>query len=540
MDQVELSVIHVVIAVALDADQEGETRLVGRHRLIQRLKIAVGRAVGLVRPIAVGFLGREIVLEVHLVKAEVEPGRVAPIVRVCVGVSGQRRVAKVLQIADNAVGVIEVEPVEGGDARHQHHRVGCQHLILARIGPAADMRADGVTIDAVRGVFDDAEHVLVGAGIGDKVKVIQAFGKDQHHIGVFLFRNRLHCRGVVRRAGRRLRGRLIGIIIRFDNRVHQQTGRFDRAGQVPVCIVGCLPGPAIGLLGLDGKRREVADIEDGKNARRTAGPAAKPARPANLALFRAGKPALHRSNGRNRHQAERNGLYCGSDAQRVAAHHGGGRRDVEHILRHERGAVQVAGIIVRNGQHREQNPRDAGGQPPPPAQRKEQQGYAKSREGVERRVQRPLPGQIIRRNAVRYFKLVPRDESRRDRKRERQELPQPKIPAAQRFEQVLHGFPSFFLGAPQKARCPVPFAQTGALRAPLRFRAPFALFRQMAGTAIRCGPNLSSVSLQFSQHAASEHFIIAQICVETRGAPPKPAQPLRRIKSALAGMPYCR
>src|SRR5699024_2233987 len=114
------------------------------------------------------------------------PGAVAPVVGLGVGVGGHRRVAQIFQVAHDAVGVVQVQPVEGGDAGHQHHRVGGEHLIFAGVGAAAHMGPDGVAVDAVVQVLGHRHDLPVGLQVGHQVKVVKTFGQDHHHVGVFL------------------------------------------------------------------------------------------------------------------------------------------------------------------------------------------------------------------------------------------------------------------------------------------------------------------------------------------------------------------
>src|SRR5699024_5086287 len=96
VDDVQRGVVHVVVAVALDGDQEREAGLVLRHGFVQGLEVAVGGRVGLVGAAAVGFLGGEGVLKIGLVEAQGAPGRIPPVVGVGVGVGRPGGVAQSL------------------------------------------------------------------------------------------------------------------------------------------------------------------------------------------------------------------------------------------------------------------------------------------------------------------------------------------------------------------------------------------------------------------------------------------------------------
>ena len=72
--------------------------------------------------------------------------------------------------------------------------------------------------------------------------------------------------------------------------------------------------------------------------------------------------------------------------------------------------MEVPGVVVDEGQHGEEHPGDAGGQPPAAQQGEEDQRQAEGGHGVEGRIDGPLSGQIVGGDAVRQFQLIPRDE----------------------------------------------------------------------------------------------------------------------------------
>ena len=349
-----------------------------------------------------------------LVKAQRQPCGIAPVVGVGVGVGGHRGVAQPLQVADNAVGVVQVQPVEGRDARHQDQRVGGQHLILGRVGAAAHMRADGVAVDCVGQVFGHRHNVGVGLQVGHKVKVVEALGQNQHNVGVVL--GALGAGGghiVIGLAGKVYGGRIV-VVFRLNDGVGHQAGGLDRAGQIAVGVVGVLPCPAVGRLGFDAHRAEVAEEHDQKNTQRTARYAHDACGPA-CAFGRAlCQQVLHKDDAEDR-QIEQGDFYdILRDLEGVAAHDLGGGAQIQNVLGHQRRAVQVAGVVVDKRDDREHRAGQPRGEAPSAAQCKEDQRQAEGGQGVQRRVERPLQLQKAFGHAVGQFKLIAGDKAHRD------------------------------------------------------------------------------------------------------------------------------
>ena len=414
VDNIQRRIVHIVVAVALDGDQEAEPRLVLRHGLVHRFPVAVGGRVGLVRAVPVGLLRGKIALEMGLVKAQRQPGGVAAVVGVRVGVGGHRGVAQTLEVADNAVGVVQVQPVERRDAGHQDQRVGGQHLVLGGVCAAAHMGADRVAVDRVGQVLGDRHDVGVGLQVGDKVKVVEALGQDQHNVGVVL--SALGAgRGdvVVGLAGGVHRRGVVAVVLRLNDRVGHQAGGLNRPGQIAVGVVGVLPRPAVGRLGLDGHGAEVAEEHDQKHAQCAARRPHAAGLPAGALRRTLDQLRLHECNRQNR-QVEQHDLHnVLRDFQGVAAHDLGGGAEVQNVLGHQRRAVQVAGVVVdecNDGEHRTRNARCAA---PLAEQRKQNQRQAKGGQRVERRVERPLKLQKALGHAVGQLQLIAGDEPHR-------------------------------------------------------------------------------------------------------------------------------
>ena len=344
----------------------------------------------------------------RLVKAQRPPRGIPPVVGVGVGMGGQRGVAQLLHVAHKAVGVVEVQPVEGGDAGHQHHGIGGEHLILAGVGAAAHMGADGVAQHGVAQTAGDGENVRVRLQVGHQREIVKALGQDHHDVGVLLFQHLIGGAddGTLGRGG-------IGVALRLDDGVHQQRRRLDGARQIAVFVVGVLPRPAVGFLGLDGAGAEIADVQNGKDARRAAQHPDAPLFP--VCGPGRGQPCLHPCQRQHRQIQQCNHHHRSGDVQRIAAHDLGGGAQIEHVLRHQRRAMQVAGIVVHQRQHGEHRAGDAGGAAPAAQQGEQRQREAEGGERVERRVQRPLSGEEIGGDAVRQFQLIPRHKGRRQR-----------------------------------------------------------------------------------------------------------------------------
>ena len=163
--------------------------------------------------------------------------------------------------------------------------------------------------------------------------------------------------------------------------------------------------------------------------------------PADLGRFSAaiGQKTLGYADGQHRQKQRHNGDDRLGDAQGVAAHDGGGGADVQDVLGHEGGAVKVTGVVVDDGQQGEHAAGNAGGQAPPPDKGEEDQGQAEGGEGVQRRIQRPLPGHVVGGDAVGQFQLVPGNESGNDSQQEGENGAQPEGLAAYGFTKILHG-----------------------------------------------------------------------------------------------------
>ena len=306
MDNIQRSIVHIVIAVALDGYQEAEPRLVLGHGLVELFPVLIRGGVGLVGAVAVAVLGGEVVLKMGLVKAQRQPGGVAPVVGVGVGVGGHGGVAQTLQVTDHAVGVVQVQPVERCDAGHQNQRVGGQHLILGRVGAAAHVGADGVAVDRVGQVFRDRHNVGVGLQIRHKVKVIEALGQNQHNIGVVLCGFSGGGAGVAVRLGESLDRSGVAVALRLNDGVGHQAGGLNRARQISVGVVGVLPRPAVGGFGLDGHRAEVAKEHHQKDAQCTARHPHAAGGPAGAFGCAFAEPALHKGDSQNRQEKQRN------------------------------------------------------------------------------------------------------------------------------------------------------------------------------------------------------------------------------------------
>ena len=303
------------------------------------------------------------------------------------------------------------------------------------------MGPDGVAVDAVVQVLGHRHDLPVGLQVGHQVKVVKTFGQDHHHVGVFLLGYGGRGRGVAVGLGGGFGGGLVGVAFRLDDGVHHQPGGLDGAGQVAVGVVGVLPGPAVGGFGLEGEGGEIPHIQDRKDPRRAAGPPAQAPAPADARRLAAaaGQKMLDHRDDQHRQKQRPDGDDLPGDAQGVAAHHLGRRRDVQNVLGHQGGAVQVAGVVVHQRQQGEHQPGHPGGHAPPPDEGEEQKSQAEGGQRVERRVDRPLPGQKVRRHAVGQLQLVAGDEGGCHRQRKGQELAQPEIPAAKGLDKLLHG-----------------------------------------------------------------------------------------------------
>ena len=373
-----------------------------------------------------------------LIEAQCQPGRVAAVVGVCVGVGSQRAVAQVLQVADQAVGVVQVQPVEGGNGGHQHQRVAGQHLVLAGIGAAAYVGADGVAVHSVGQVLGNGHDLGVGLQIGHEVKVVEALGQHQNDVRVVGAGGFCRGGGKVLGHGGRGDGGVIAVVLRLNDGVGHQAGGLDGTGQVAVLIIGILPGPTVGGFGLDRNRPKVAEKE---YAEHTGGTTQYP--------HTAGAPAgalgavldqlpLHKSNCQHRQIPQNDGAHGGGNLQCVAAHDLGGGAQVQDVLGHQGRAVQIAGIVVDECDHGEQCTGDAGGAAPLAQDGKQHQCQAEGGQGVQRGVQRPLHGQKVRRNAVGQFQLIPRNKCGSDGQCKGQDPLQEEILPVEIF-QFLHG-----------------------------------------------------------------------------------------------------
>ena len=177
-----------------------------------------------------------------------------------------------------------------------------------------------MAVDRVGQVFRDRHNVGVGLQVGHKVKVVEALGKDQHDVGVVL--GALGAGG-----GHVVTGFLCGglhgsvsVVFWFDDGVGHQARGLDGSGQVAVGVVGVLPRPAVGGLGLDGHRPEVAEEHDEEHAQRTARHAHAAHLPAGVLGGALDQLRLHKGDCQNRQVEQGDGHNVFRDFQRVAAH----------------------------------------------------------------------------------------------------------------------------------------------------------------------------------------------------------------------------
>ena len=123
---------------------------------------------------------------------------------------------------------------------------------------------------------------------------------------------------------------------------------------------------------------------------------------------------LHKGNAEDR-QIEQGDFYdILRDLEGVAAHDLGGGAQIQNVLRHQRRAVQVAGVVVDKRDDREHRAGQPRGEAPSAAQCKEDQCQAECGQGVQRRVERPLQLQKAFGHSIGQFKLIAGDKAHRD------------------------------------------------------------------------------------------------------------------------------
>ena len=374
----------------------------------------------------------------RLVKAERQPGGITAVVGVGVRVGCQRTVAQVFQVADQAVGVVQVQPVERRDGRHQHQRIAGKHLVLAGVGAAAHVRADGVAVHGVLQVFGNGHDLGVGLGVGHKVKVVETLGQYQDDVRVVAAGRFGRCGGEALGHGGCGDSGVIAVVFRFNDRVGHQAGGLDRSGQIAVFIIGVLPRPAVGGFGLDRYRPEVAEEQDAEHADGTAQHPHAARAPAGTLGRALDQLRLHKSQRQHGQIPQHNGAHGGGDLQGVAAHDLGSRAQVQDVLGHQGRAVQVTRVVVDQRDHGKQRAGNAGSAAPFAQDGKQHQRQAKGGQGVQRGVQRPLQGQKIRRDTVGKLQLIPRNERRGNCHRKGQHPLQEKTLPVEIF-QFLHG-----------------------------------------------------------------------------------------------------
>jgi len=263
------------------------------------------------------------------------------------------------------------------------------------------MRADGVAVNGVGQVFGHLHDLLVGLQVRYQVKVIKTFGQDQEHIGVVLLVCRFGAGLIVLRHCSGLGGGVLAVAVRLQDGVHHQAGGFNATRQVAVLIIGFLPGPAVSGGGLDGVGAEIPQIQHRKNAAgagQRMGAALFPA-----ALMLAGQFDLHNGSHQHRDVQQRNGNNCLGNVQGITAHHLCRGAQVQDVLRHQGGTMQVPRVIVDQRQHGKNQAGNAGCNAPAAAQGKHHQRQAERRQRIERCVYRPLPCHVVSSCAVRNF-----------------------------------------------------------------------------------------------------------------------------------------
>ena len=178
-----------------------------------------------------------------------------------------------------------------------------------------------MAVDRVGQVLRDRHDVGVGLQVGHEVEVVEALGQDEHNVGVVL--GALGRGGGAGIVGGHLGGgvgRCIAVVLRLDDGVGHQARSLDGAREVAVGVVGVLPRPAVGRLGLDRHGAEVAEEHDEKDAQcaaRHADAAGFPARALRRAL---GAPRLHKGNGEDGQVEQDDFNNILRDFQGVAAH----------------------------------------------------------------------------------------------------------------------------------------------------------------------------------------------------------------------------
>ena len=322
--------------------------LVLRHGLVHGFQVFISGAVGLEPTISIGFVRGKVLNKILLVKAQNRPYRTAPVVGPGAGVSGHGGVTQVLQIGDHTVGAVQVQPVEGGDPRHEKYRIAGEQLIFAGVGAAADVGHHRVPLQTVVQIPDGGKNLGVRLQVGDQVEVVEAFGQNQHNVRVFLFGDGGHGGGVVPGPGGGILGGGVGVVVRLDDGIDQQAHRFHGTAQIPVCIIGGLEGPSAGGGRLEGKGGKIPHIQDGKH------PGSASPNPQGQApkAERFPDPQLVLHKDQAEHQKiqpddQKNPL---GQMQFILSRHRCGGFDVGHILGHERRTVEFPGIVVGNRQ----------------------------------------------------------------------------------------------------------------------------------------------------------------------------------------------
>ena len=121
------------------------------------------------------------------------------------------------------------------------------------------------------------------------------------------------------------------------------------------------------------------------------------------ALMLAGQFDLHNGSHQHRDVQQCNGNNCLGNVQGITAHHLCRGAQVQDVLRHQGGTMQVPRVIVDQRQHGKNQAGNAGCNAPAAAQGKHHQRQAERRQRIERCVYRPLPRHVVGSYAVRNF-----------------------------------------------------------------------------------------------------------------------------------------